>query len=92
MNARFFESMLCLAVAKLPEGPEWQLEKGREPSIEMNQTTARLRKLQSIVQEGRAQPSFAFIRGRPERSGGIRVRNHAALKEARQMPAQLAAT
>ena len=26
MNARFFEPMLCLAVPKLPEGPEWQLE------------------------------------------------------------------
>jgi len=26
MNARFFEPMLCLAVAKLPEGPDWQLE------------------------------------------------------------------
>ena len=26
MNARFFEPMLCLAVSKLPEGPEWQLE------------------------------------------------------------------
>jgi len=26
MKARFFEPMLCLAVAKLPEGPEWQLE------------------------------------------------------------------
>jgi DNA ligase D-like protein (predicted ligase) len=26
MNARFFEPMLCLAVTKLPEGPEWQLE------------------------------------------------------------------
>jgi ATP-dependent DNA ligase len=26
VNARFFEPMLCLAVPKLPEGPEWQLE------------------------------------------------------------------
>jgi bifunctional non-homologous end joining protein LigD len=26
VNARFFEPMLCLSVAKLPEGPEWQLE------------------------------------------------------------------
>ena len=26
MNARFFEPMLCLAVPKLPDGPEWQLE------------------------------------------------------------------
>ena len=26
MNARFFEPMLCLAVPKLPEGPEWQLK------------------------------------------------------------------
>jgi DNA ligase D-like protein (predicted ligase) len=26
VNARFFEPMLCLAVTKLPEGPEWQLE------------------------------------------------------------------
>ena len=26
MNARFFEPMLCLAVPKLAEGPEWQLE------------------------------------------------------------------
>ena len=26
MNARFFEPMLCLAVPKLPEGPEWELE------------------------------------------------------------------
>ena len=26
MNARFFAPMLCLAVPKLPEGPEWQLE------------------------------------------------------------------
>jgi ATP-dependent DNA ligase len=26
VNARFFEPMLCLAVAKMPEGPEWQLE------------------------------------------------------------------
>jgi ATP-dependent DNA ligase len=26
VNARFFESMLCLALTKLPEGPEWQLE------------------------------------------------------------------
>ena len=26
MNARFFETMLCLAVPKLAEGPEWQLE------------------------------------------------------------------
>jgi ATP-dependent DNA ligase len=26
VNARFFEPMLCLAVPKLPEGSEWQLE------------------------------------------------------------------
>ena len=26
VNARFFEPMLCLAVPKMPEGPEWQLE------------------------------------------------------------------
>jgi bifunctional non-homologous end joining protein LigD len=26
MIARFFEPMLCLAVPKLPEGPDWQLE------------------------------------------------------------------
>ena len=26
MKARFFEPMLLLAVPKLPEGPEWQLE------------------------------------------------------------------
>jgi len=26
VNARFFEPMLCLAVPKLPEGAEWQLE------------------------------------------------------------------
>ena len=26
MNARFFHPMLCLAVPKLPEGPDWQLE------------------------------------------------------------------
>jgi len=26
VNARFFKPMLCLAVPKLPEGPEWQLE------------------------------------------------------------------
>jgi ATP-dependent DNA ligase len=26
MNARFFEPMLCLATAKLPDGPEWQYE------------------------------------------------------------------
>jgi bifunctional non-homologous end joining protein LigD len=26
VNARFFEPMLCLAVPKLPDGPEWQLE------------------------------------------------------------------
>ena len=26
MNAPLFEPMLCLAVPKLPEGPEWQLE------------------------------------------------------------------
>ncbi len=26
VNARFFEPMLCLAVPKLPEGPEWQFE------------------------------------------------------------------
>jgi bifunctional non-homologous end joining protein LigD len=26
MNARFIEPMLCLAVPKLPEGTEWQLE------------------------------------------------------------------
>jgi len=26
VNARFFEPMLCLAVPKLPDGREWQLE------------------------------------------------------------------
>jgi len=26
MNARFFEPMLCLATAQLPDGPEWQYE------------------------------------------------------------------
>jgi ATP-dependent DNA ligase len=26
VNARFFEPMLCLAVSRLPDGPEWQLE------------------------------------------------------------------
>jgi hypothetical protein len=26
MNGRFFEPMLCLAVPRLPESPEWQLE------------------------------------------------------------------
>jgi hypothetical protein len=26
VNARFLEPVLCLAVPKLPEGPEWQLE------------------------------------------------------------------
>jgi bifunctional non-homologous end joining protein LigD len=26
VNARFFEPMLCLAVPKLPDGPEWLLE------------------------------------------------------------------
>jgi ATP-dependent DNA ligase len=26
VNARFVEPMLCLAVSKLPEGPDWQLE------------------------------------------------------------------
>lgn len=26
VNARFFELMLCLDTAKLPDGPEWQYE------------------------------------------------------------------